>query len=633
MTDLVQGLAQLATTTSSAPPAGGAAIGQVILATAIAGGGTALLAHVVNLHRRGRTDILQRAADTAEGLGGIPGWAALPLGISGASLLAALFGVYWDVSIHIDQGRDPGPLANPAHYFILIGLFGIFASGYLAISLPRNGERPGPAAVRIAGNWYAPVGGLLMLITAAFALIGFPLDDLWHRLFGQDVTLWGPTHLMLIGGAVMTLVGMSILIVEGTAERRRSGGGGHPPVLQKLRQVGLAGGLLIGLTVFQAEFDFGVPQFRLIFEPILLAFASGFALVFARIWLGRGGALYALAFYLVSRTVIALIVAGILGQSTPYFPIYLAEAVCIELAAVFLGRGRPVRLGVVCGLLVGTVGFLAEWGWSHVWMPVPWTENILPAAAIVAPIAGVAGALGGVLLACALRGTLPEPRLTRRLFGGAIVAMVALCIFGLHITKPGNLSATITLDRTPSDPSQAIATVRFHPAAAADGAAWVRETAWQGGGLVQAPLDRVAEGVYRTPDPLPLTGDWKSVIRLQTGTAIEDVPVYMPADPAIPVGAVPARHQVTRALEPSKKVLQRETRKDIPSWLWTVAAALVMAFWLVMIVLIGIGAGRAGRYLATDSGDERSSDSQPTSRRRSSSSAATPPRRPKSRFA
>ena len=364
-----------------------------------------------------------------------------------------------------------------------------------------------------------------------------------------------------------------------------------------------------------------------------MAFAAGFALVFARVWLGRGGALYALAFYLVSRTVIALIVAGILGQSTPYFPIYIAEAVCIELAALFLGRERPLRLAVVCGLLVGTVGLAAEWGWSHVWMPVPWTDNILPAAAIVAPIAGVAGALGGALLACALRGQLPEPRLTRRLFGGAIVAMVALCIFGLHTTQPSNLSATITLDRTKSDPGQAIATVRFHPETAADDAAWVRETAWQGGGLVQAPLDRVSEGVYRTPEALPLTGDWKSVIRLQTGTAIQDVPVYMPADPAIPVGAVPARHQVTRPLEPSHQVLQREVKQGIPSWLWTLAASLVMAFWLVMIVLIGIGAGRAGRYLAIASGDERSSDSQPTSSRRASSSAAVPPRRPNSRFA
>jgi hypothetical protein len=233
-------------------------------------------------------------------------------------------------------------------------------------------------------------------------------------------------------------------------------------------------------------------------------------------------------------------------------------------------------------------------------MPVPWTTNILPAAAIVAPIAGVAGAVGGALLASALRGKLPEPRLTRRCFGGAIVAMVALCIYGLHTTAPTDIRATITLDRTGQDPGEALATVRFHPSDAADGAAWVRETAWQGGGLVEAPLDRVSQGVYRTPEALPLTGDWKSVIRLQTGTTLEDVPVFMPADPAIPVPAVPAKHQVTRQLEPSKQILQRETKQGIPGFLWTLAASLVMAFWLAMIVLIGIGAGRAGRYFSPD---------------------------------
>ena len=44
---------------------------------------------------------------------------------SAASLITALFGMYWDISLHIDNGRDPGPLAHPAHYFILAGLFGI----------------------------------------------------------------------------------------------------------------------------------------------------------------------------------------------------------------------------------------------------------------------------------------------------------------------------------------------------------------------------------------------------------------------------------------------------------------------------------------------------------------------------
>ncbi len=55
-----------------------------------------------------------------------------------------------------------------------------------------------------------------MAAAGGFALIGFPLDDLWHRLFGQDVTLWGPTHLMLIGGASVSLIGQGVLLAEGS---------------------------------------------------------------------------------------------------------------------------------------------------------------------------------------------------------------------------------------------------------------------------------------------------------------------------------------------------------------------------------------------------------------------------------
>ena len=171
-------------------------------------------------HRSGRVQILGRMAAVAERASGLPGWAALPAGIAAVALNVALLGMYWDISLHIDNGRDAGPLANPAHYLILAGLFGVFASGVLAIVLPK--ERPGPGAVRIARDWYAPVGGVLMVACGAFSLIAFPLDDVWHRLFGQDVTLWGPTHLMLIGGAGLSLVGQSVLLAEGLRARART---------------------------------------------------------------------------------------------------------------------------------------------------------------------------------------------------------------------------------------------------------------------------------------------------------------------------------------------------------------------------------------------------------------------------
>ena len=174
---------------------------------------TAALLYLGFGHRSGRVALLGRCAAWPNGAPACPAGRRCPSALATASLLTALFGMYWDISLHIDDGRDAGPLANPAHYFILAGLFGIFTAGFFAMVLPR--ERPSAAAVRLGRDWYAPLGGVLICACGAFSLIGFPLDDVWHRLFGQDVTLWGPTHLMLIGGAAMTLIGIAVLTVEG----------------------------------------------------------------------------------------------------------------------------------------------------------------------------------------------------------------------------------------------------------------------------------------------------------------------------------------------------------------------------------------------------------------------------------
>src|SRR5215218_1252693 len=199
---------------AAANPAGGAAIDQVAIATVGAGIATAALMWAILGYRKStKNGPLRRLANFSEKVSGLPAWSALPAGLAGGSLLIALLGMYWDISLHIDQGRDAGPLANPAHYLILIGLYGVFAAGCLALALPE--EKPGPAAIKITRDWYVPVGGVLTAACGGFALLGFPLDDMWHRLFGQDVTLWGPTHLMLFGGASMTLVGIATLQMEG----------------------------------------------------------------------------------------------------------------------------------------------------------------------------------------------------------------------------------------------------------------------------------------------------------------------------------------------------------------------------------------------------------------------------------
>jgi hypothetical protein len=123
---------------ASTPSAGGAAIDQVIIATAGAMLATAALLVLGIGHRTGRFGLLGWAAEHSARISGLPAWAALPAGVSAGALVIALFGMLWDISLHIDDGRDEGPLANPAHYFILVGLFGVFASGYLAMVLPKG---------------------------------------------------------------------------------------------------------------------------------------------------------------------------------------------------------------------------------------------------------------------------------------------------------------------------------------------------------------------------------------------------------------------------------------------------------------------------------------------------------------
>src|SRR5918911_79718 len=127
---------------AAAAPAGGAATQDIVLAT----GGAMILTTLVVvtgvMYRSGKVGWLQKVADFSERQWGLPAWVALSGEIASVSLIVALLGMYWDISLHIDNGRDPGPLANPAHYLILFGLFGVFVAGLLGMALPEPGKKP-----------------------------------------------------------------------------------------------------------------------------------------------------------------------------------------------------------------------------------------------------------------------------------------------------------------------------------------------------------------------------------------------------------------------------------------------------------------------------------------------------------
>jgi hypothetical protein len=579
---------------AASPPAGGAAIGQVIIATAAANVLAAALAWVGMAHRAGKRTVLTPLAAFSERVSGLPAWAAIPSATVTGALIIALFGMLWDISLHIAEGRDPGPLANPAHYFILFGLFGIAAAGFLSMVLPR--EKPSATAIHIRGDWYAPLGGVLIFACGFFSLIGFPLDDVWHRLFGQDVTLWGPTHLMLITGAAMTLVGLAVLLVEGRRAQESAGRTVREPSwVASLRHIALPGAFLLGLSTFQGEFDFGVPQFRFVFEPMMVMLAAGAALVAARVWLGRGAAIGAALFFLAIRGIVALLVGPILGEPTPHFPLYLVEAGLVELLALRLSPRRPLVFGAAAGALIGTIGLAAEWGWSYVFMPLPWPSALLPEAVLAGFAVAIAGSLIGAWIGARLGADeLPGAR-TRSLRTAALAsAAVIAALTGWALMKPADegVRGSVALTEAAPAPDRSVnATVTITPSSAADDSEWLTATAWQGGDLVVDRLKRVRAGVYRTNKPIPVHGDWKALIRLHHGPSLTGIPVYLPDDPAIPAKGVPASPRFTRTFVADHKILQRE-QKGGSSALTALAYLAVGAIAFGFLALLAWGVHR-----------------------------------------
>jgi hypothetical protein len=69
------------------------------------------------------------------------------------------------------------------------------------------------AALRLAGlagtrGFHLAAWGMALTVLAA------PIDDLWHRLFGLDVTLWSPPHLLGIAGGVVNSWGCLLIARE-----------------------------------------------------------------------------------------------------------------------------------------------------------------------------------------------------------------------------------------------------------------------------------------------------------------------------------------------------------------------------------------------------------------------------------
>jgi hypothetical protein len=365
--------------------------------------------------------------------------------------------------------------------------------------------------------------------------------------------------------------------------------------------------LYIGLSVYQIEFDFGVPQFRLVLQPMLIAGAAALAAVAARTTMGRGAAVISAIFAIALRGGVALLVGPILGAPINWFPLYLGPALVVELIALTPLFKRPIVFGAVAGLGVGTIGLWLESLWiaavyHYPWPITMWAEA-LAMAVPVAVLMGVCGAMFGMVLT--------GQRLPGRRIAISAVVLTVLVIGGavangLHILVPGQNNATIRLTDLPSAPGQRMVSADVQlapPDMVSDHPDWLTILSWQGRmnndrGLVIDRLEKVGPGHYRSTQPVPVWGDWKTLLRVQDGRTMTAVPIWEPADAAIPAPEVPALASSARPFVLEVTILQRERDQGAPSWLFTAGGIVVLFLTLMVIAGLTWGAGRLNNSIA-----------------------------------
>jgi hypothetical protein len=550
------------------------------------------------LGRGGSGPAWRRPVDALGRITGLPAWCAGAIGLSLWSLSVALVGFTWDVAWHADLGRDQA-LFTPPHVMILVGLAGIGLSALTSIILASaDGARVG---LRI-GRLRLPWSSLPMGLMGAGALVGFPLDDYWHSVYGIDVTMWSPTHLLMIGGASLTPIAAWLMLAEaGPAAAKMRGA--------RMLSEALAAATLIGLSTFQLEFDLGIPQWQALYHPVLIALAMGVGLVAAREALGAGGALRATAGFLVMRGLIALLVGPVFGLSLERFPLYLAGALLVEGTYLLGARLAPALRMAVAGALLGTVGMAAEWGWTQLWSPQPWQPRLLASWWVV-----IGMALVGACLGTALGRAVAHTRQVLHFSGVGLGFALMVALLAVPFPRHG-LAAVVTVqafpagERVPTVTREGRATfeqdmnvsVSVSPAAALDGADVARVFTWQGGSLIISPLRAQGGGRYVIDGPIPTGASWKSIVFVESGDAVAATPVSFPADPTYGLAAIPTPVSTPRTaqLQPASAYLTRETHggSALPAVLAYTTLALIFVTW--SIAVIGVGEAMRRRHTAS----------------------------------
>ena len=131
------------------------------------------------------------------------------------------WGLTWDIQWHVTIGRDSFWIPPHLIMYASVVVVLVVSFGVLALDTRRAlAGRPPAGTIRVFGitgsrGFHLAAWGMALVILAA------PIDDLWHRLFGLDVTLWSPPHLLGLFGAMVNTLGCLIIATEVYPARSR----------------------------------------------------------------------------------------------------------------------------------------------------------------------------------------------------------------------------------------------------------------------------------------------------------------------------------------------------------------------------------------------------------------------------
>jgi hypothetical protein len=215
----------------------------------------------------------------------------------------SFFGTSWDIQWHALIGRDRTLI--PPHIMMLTGITICGIAALVVIITETIWARRYPSMAkqftRFAGLFSGPLGAYIVGYAALNAAVAFPLDTYWHTLYGIDVSLWAPFHIMIISGMALMAFGSVYMLASAAHVAERL----HARKAERSAYIGMIGAFAASLSLFtilvaegsspDRSISLGFASFSLF--PILAALLLGLMLV---------GAVYALPRKWIATSVVGV---------------------------------------------------------------------------------------------------------------------------------------------------------------------------------------------------------------------------------------------------------------------------------------------------------------------------------------